>query len=103
MRETDDLVSISIPFYNSEDFLSEAIESVLAQTYSHWELFLVDDGSTDRSKDIAHSYAARFPEKITYLEHPNHRNCGLTCSRNLGVRNARGAFLAFLDSDDVWL
>lgn len=103
MREKDDLVSISIPFYNSEDFLSEAIDSVLAQTYSHWELFLVDDGSTDRSTEIAQKYAARFPKQITYLEHPGHRNRGQTCSRNLAVRNARGEYLAFLDSDDVWL
>ena len=103
MREKDDLVSISIPFYNSEDFLSEAIDSVLAQTYSHWELFLVDDGSTDRSTEIAQAYAARFPKQITCLEHPDHCNRGLTCSRNLAVRNARGAYLTFLDSDDVWL
>lgn len=103
MNEVKGLVSITIPFYNSERFLSEAIESVLAQTYTHWELSLVDDGSADRSTEIASGYAAKSPDKIRYLEHAGHRNCGLTCSRNLGARNSRGEYLAFLDSDDVWL
>ena len=96
------LVSITIPFLNSERFLSEAVESALSQTYAQWELFLVDDGSTDRSTAIALDYAAGMPERICYLEHPQHRNCGLSCSRNLGARNSRGEYLAFLDSDDVW-
>src|SRR5579863_2690258 len=103
MREADGLVSITIPFYNSERFLSEAIESVLSQTYTDWELFLVDDGSTDGSTKIAKGYEARFSDKIHHLEHENHRNRGLTSTRNLGARNSRGKFLAFLDSDDVWL
>jgi glycosyltransferase involved in cell wall biosynthesis len=103
MDEIEGLVSISIPFYNSEAFLSEAIESVLAQTYTRWELLLVDDGSADQSTEIARDYASRFKEKIHYLEHTDHRNCGLTCSRNLGARHSHGFYLAFLDSDDVWL
>jgi glycosyltransferase involved in cell wall biosynthesis len=97
------LVSISIPFLNSERFLAEAVESVLAQTYNRWELFLVDDGSTDRSTAIAKEYSAKFPDKIYYLEHPGHRNCGLPASRNVGVRAGTGEYLAFLDSDDVWM
>lgn len=97
------LVSVSIPFRDREDFLAEAIESVLAQTYRQWELFLVDDGSTDRGGELARSYAARLPEKIRYLEHPNHGNFGVTRSRNLGASASRGEYLAFLDSDDVWL
>lgn len=103
MSEVKGLVSVTIPFYNRENFLSEAVESVLAQTYYQWELFLVDDGSTDRGTELARSYAARFPGKIHYLEHPNHANCGVTRSRNLGASASRGEFLAFLDSDDVWL
>lgn len=103
MREVKGLVSVTIPFLNSERFIAEAIESVIAQTYTQWELLLVDDGSTDRSKEIAREYAAQSPERIQYVMHPGHRNCGLASSRNLGVRNSKGEYLAFLDSDDVWL
>ena len=67
MRKEKGMVSISIPFLNSERFLAEAIESVLGQTYSRWELFLVDDGSTDRSTAIAKEYAARFPTESSTL------------------------------------
>lgn len=97
------LVSIIIPFYNTERFLQEAIESVLAQTYADWELLLVDDGSTDGSSAIARRYADRVPPKIRCLEHPDHGNCGQAASRNLGIAAARGDFLALLDADDVWL
>lgn len=103
MRDVDGLVSITIPFYNCERFLSEAIESVLSQTYEKWELFLVDDGSSDGGTKIARSYEARFPNKIYYLEHAGHRNRGVNCSRNIGAKMSRGELLAFLDSDDVWL
>src|SRR5512147_1824882 len=97
------LVSGVIIFWNAERFLQEAIESVLAQTYPSWELLLVDDGSTDGASEIARSYAARHPERIRYLEHPGHRNRGMSASRNLGLQQSRGALVAFLDSDDVWL
>lgn len=103
MHNIDGLVSVTIPFYNCERFLSETIESVLAQTYSNWELLLVDDGATDRSSEIARSYVAHSQGKIQYLEHPEHRNFGVTRTRNLGARNSRGEYLAFLDSDDLWL
>lgn len=103
MSEVKGLVSISVSFYNSERFLAESIESVLAQTYNRWELLLVDDGSTDSSTQIAKEYAIRLPERIRYLEHAGHRNRGLTCSRNLGARHSCGEYIAFLDSDDVWL
>jgi glycosyltransferase involved in cell wall biosynthesis len=103
MEEIKGLVSVTIPFYNAERFLGETIESVLAQTYAAWELLLVDDGSIDGSTGIAQSYAARFPDKIVFLEHEGHRNLGVNAARNLGARNSRGEFLAFLDSDDIWL
>lgn len=103
MPEVRGLVSITIPFHNRESFLAETIESVLAQTYPHWELFLVDDGATDRSTEIARRYAARLPEKIRYLSHSDHANRGVTRSRNLGASLSQGEYLAFLDSDDVWL
>lgn len=97
------LVSVIIPFYNEEELLGEAIESVLHQTYEHWELILVDDGSADASTNIAKNYAAEHPEKIMYCAHHGHLNKGLSATRNEGVKQAKGELIAFLDADDVWL
>jgi glycosyltransferase involved in cell wall biosynthesis/peptidoglycan/xylan/chitin deacetylase (PgdA/CDA1 family)/SAM-dependent methyltransferase len=97
------LVSGITIFFNGESFFQEAIESVLAQTYDRWELLLVDDGSTDRSTEIAQRYSMQYPGKIRYLEHEHHQNRGMSAARNLGSRHARGKYIAFLDADDVWL
>ena len=97
------LVSVIIPFLNEERFLSEAIESVIHQTYPEWEMILVDDGSSDKSSDIAKAYACKNADKINYAEHEGHANKGLSASRNLGIYRAKGDFIAFLDADDVWL
>lgn len=97
------LVSVIIIFLNAEKFLQEAIDSVFSQTYSNWELLLVDDGSTDASTRIAREVAERFPGKVQYLEHAGHRNRGMSASRNWGIAHARGKYVAFLDADDVWL
>ncbi|EMR01077.1 glycosyltransferase family 2 protein [Cesiribacter andamanensis] len=97
------IVSIITCFLNEERFLKETVESVLAQDYPHWELLLVDDGSSDASTSIARSYAGQHPGKIYYLEHPQHANRGLSASRNAGIARARGELVAFLDADDVWL
>jgi glycosyltransferase involved in cell wall biosynthesis len=97
------LVSTIIIFLNGAKFLQEAIESVWAQTYDHWELLLVDDGSTDASTAIARRYVAQAPGKVHYLEHAGHQNRGMSASRNLGIRHAQGEYIAFLDADDVWL
>jgi len=97
------LVSVIMIFLNAEKFIEEAIESVIAQTYDNWELLLVDDGSTDRGTDIAVYYAGRFPERIRYFEHENHQNYGTGASRNLGIHQAQGKYIAFLDADDLWL
>lgn len=96
-------VSAIIIFLNEARFLQEAIDSVFAQTYDDWELLLVDDGSTDGSTAIARACAAQWPEKVRYLEHPGHTNRGMSASRNLGVRHARGRYISYLDGDDVWL
>ena len=96
-------VSIIVIFLDAERFLDEAIRSVLAQTWPHWELILVDDGSTDGSSGIARNYSERFPERIRYLEHPGHANRGTSASRNAGVAAARCEYIAFLDGDDVYL
>ena len=97
------LVSVIIIFLNEETFLAEAIESVLQQTYPHWELLLVDDGSSDSSPHLAQQYAQQYPAKIYYLEHENHQNKGMSASRNLGIQHAAGDYIAFLDGDDIWL
>ena len=97
------LVSVVAIFLNAERFLDEAIRSVFDQTYSRWELLLVDDGSSDGSTAIARGWAEREPERVRYLEHPGHRNQGMSASRNAGLRAARGEYLALLDADDVWL
>lgn len=97
------LVSAVIIFLNGEPFIEEAIKSILDQTYSDWELWLVDDGSTDGSTRIAKDYAERYPSKIFYVDHPNHENRGMSASRNLGIAHSRGDYLALLDADDVWL
>lgn len=97
------LVSAIIIFLNGERFIREAIESVFAQTYQNWELLLVDDGSTDHSTEMARAYAEQHPWKVTYLDHPGHQNFGMSAARNLGIKAAKGKFIAFLDCDDVWL
>jgi glycosyltransferase involved in cell wall biosynthesis len=97
------LVSVIIIFFNAADFLQEAIESVLAQTYEQWELLLVDDGSADMSTQVARQFAEQHRDKVSYLEHPGHINRGKGVSRNLGIFQARGEYVAFLDADDIWL
>jgi glycosyltransferase involved in cell wall biosynthesis len=95
-------ISIITCFLNEEKFLKEAIDSVLKQHYQNWELLLVDDGSSDRSTKMAKVFAEDH-SRILYLEHDEHKNKGLSASRNLGIRNSTGEILAFLDGDDVWL
>ena len=97
------LVSSIITFLNAGRFIQGAIESVLAQTQNNVELLLVDDGSADDSTKIALGYAERYSEKVRYLEHAGHENRGAAASRNVGIREARGDYIALLDADDVWL
>jgi glycosyltransferase involved in cell wall biosynthesis len=96
-------VSGILIFLNAQAFLREAIESVLAQTRHDWELLLVDDGSTDGSTGLARLYAERYPSRIRYLMHDVRASRGKSSSRNLGIKEARGEYIAFLDADDVWL
>ena len=96
-------VSVIMIFFNAESFIYEAIESVFAQTYNDWELLLVDDGSNDSSTVIALQYAEQYSQKVRYLEHDGHQNCGMSASRNLGMRHANGEYIAFLDADDIYL
>ena len=97
------LVSIVICFLNEENFLGEAVNSVLEQDYENWELILIDDGSTDNSTSIALDFEKKFRGKIHYRDHHNHENKGLSASRNEGIRQSKGNLIAFLDADDIWL
>lgn len=92
------LVSIITPVYNSEKYVVETIESVLAQTYSDWEMILVDDGSKDHSAEVIRAYEQKDP-RITLLQQPNG---GSANARNNGIRHAEGQYIALLDSDDLW-
>jgi glycosyltransferase involved in cell wall biosynthesis len=103
VTELNGLVSVVLIFLDEADFLEEAIASVRSQTWTKWELLLVDDGSRDGSEHIARRQAAAEPARIRYLEHPGHQNRGTSASRNLGIAAGRGEFVAFLDGDDVWL
>lgn len=96
------LVSAVVIFKDEERFLAEAIGSVLHQTLADWELILVDDGSADRSGEIAAAAARADPGRVRLLTHPGGANRGMSASRNLGARAARGRYLAYLDADDVW-
>lgn len=102
MTATAPIVSVIIIFLNAERFLAEAIASVRAQTLDAWELILVDDGSTDASREIAEAAAQADPARVRYLHHPGRANLGMSASRNAGVRAARGTYVAFIDSDDVF-
>lgn len=90
------LISVIIPVYNCERYLEEAIECVQAQTYRPVEAIIIDDGSTDRSAEVA----LRFEPEITYFYQPN---AGSSAARNQGVRLSSGSYLAFHDADDIWV
>jgi glycosyltransferase involved in cell wall biosynthesis len=96
------LVSVVVPFLNVAPYLGEAIESVRAQTYAHWELLLCDDGATDGSSEIAARYATLDHARIRHLRHEGWASLGASAARNLGLRHARGELIALLDGDDVW-
>ncbi|MBS5788574.1 MAG: glycosyltransferase family 2 protein [Clostridioides difficile] len=93
------LVSIITPVYNSEQFLSETIESIQNQTYKNWQLLLIDDCSTDNSSKIIREYQEH-DSRIKYIKLK--RNSGAAVSRNKGLRCSEGRFVAFVDSDDLW-
>ena len=93
------LVSVIMPCYNMERFVSETIDSVRGQTYSHWELCIVDDASTDGTVDIVKRHCIQ-DDRIHLIAKPKHS--GIADTRNQAISMAQGRFLAFLDSDDLW-
>lgn len=94
------LVSIIMPCYNAEDYIEESIGSVIQQYYQNWELIIINDKSLDNSQEIIDKYQNK-DNRIVSLQ--NSDNVGAAQSRNRGVKLARGEYIAFLDSDDVWL
>ena len=93
------LVSVIVPAFNAETVLAEALLSVQNQTYPHYEIIVVDDGSTDRTRQIAARFAGSDP-RIRFFEQAN---AGSAAARNTALRHARGEWIAFLDADDTWL
>jgi len=93
------LVSVIMPAYNSEVFITESIQSVIHQTYSNWELLVIDDASSDTTKKIVQKFSSE-DNRIRLLH--NTTNSGTHHSRNKGIKAATGDFIAFLDADDQW-
>lgn len=98
LMENQPLVSVVMPAYNCEKFIAQAINSVIGQTYENWELFIIDDCSTDNTAELVNSFDDK---RIFYLK--NADNSGPAVSRNMGIDAAKGEYIAFLDSDDIWL
>ncbi len=94
------LVSVITPAYNSQEFIAETITSVISQTYSNWELIIVDDNSKDNTENVVNAFIKREPNNIQYLK--NSANKGAASARNSAIKIAKGDYIAFLDADDVW-
>ncbi|NOR80858.1 MAG: glycosyltransferase [Methyloprofundus sp.] len=94
--KTDTLISVIIPAYNAEAFIKKALDSVLQQSYPHFEALIINDGSTDRTVAIIDEYQDPRIKLITQV------NGGLSNARNTGIQTAQGDYLAFLDADDYW-
>ncbi len=97
MTDNSPLVSVVLPTYNYARYLPESVGSVLSQTYPHYEVIVVDDGSTDNTKDVLNP----FMQRIKYIK--LEQNKGLPVARNTGIQSARGKYIAFIDADDFWL
>lgn len=95
MINNSPLISIMMPTYNNGKYIAQAIESIYAQNYSNIEIIVVDDGSTDNTKEILKQYK---DIKYFYMEHK-----GISAARNTALENSKGEYIAFLDSDDYWL
>lgn len=96
MKKNQVLVSIIVPVFNHAKYIKEGIQSLLSQTYNRREIIVVDDGSTDSSGDIARELG----DAVKVFRQ---KNSGIGAARNLGIKNASGEFLAFMDADDLWV
>jgi len=97
-----DLISIVVPVYRAENYIEETLDCVRTQTYTNWELLLIEDCGPDRSRQLIEEYIRRTGDRrIRLLTHPT--NLGAARARNLGVNEAKGRYLAYLDADDLWV
>ena len=96
----DDLVSVIIPFYNEKFYFDECIQSVLDQSYKNIEIIIINDGSKSEFLQILENVKNKNPDKI-FLYHKE--NGGVSSARNLGIQKAKGKYISFIDSDDIWL
>ncbi|NJM39416.1 MAG: glycosyltransferase [Anaerolineae bacterium] len=104
MKPKDSIkVSIIVPTYNRADLLGEALDSVLKQTFTNWEVIVVDDGSVDDTKALVSKYIDRDSDRHSRIRYIYQANKGLPGARNTGLRAATGDYIAFLDSDDLFL
>ena len=90
------MISVIIPLYNKEDYISTSIKSIFKQSYNDYEIIVVNDGSTDKSVDIVKAFN---DERIRII---NQKNAGVAAARNKGIEEAKGEYIAFLDADDEW-
>ena len=97
VQRENDLVSVIMPSYNTASYIEETVRSVLNQTYTNWELIIVDDCSTDNTDEILDKIS---DDRIRIYK--NKKNAGAAVSRNRALREAKGRWIAFLDSDDFW-
>lgn len=93
----ENLVSIIVPCYNQGDYLGQTLNSIINQSYSNWECFIINDGSTDNTEDIAFYYSNKY-SKLRYYKT---KNAGLSSARNFGISKSNGEFIVCLDSDDI--
>jgi glycosyltransferase involved in cell wall biosynthesis len=94
------LISIILPTYERAHFIEKAINAISQQTYSCWELIIIDDGSTDNTEELVKELSVNIKNEIKYLKQENK---GPAVARNTGIKKAKGDYVAFFDSDDLWL
>ena len=94
-----DLVSIITPSYNSARFIGESVNSVLEQTYTNWELLIVDDASKDNSRELINNFTEKDNRISSFFLD---KNLGVAAARNIAIEKSKGRYIAFLDSDDIW-
>ena len=95
-----DLVSVITPMYNSSKYIEETLQSVISQTHENWEIFIIDDCSSDNCVELVSRFK-KLDDRIKLII--NEENQGAAIARNIGIRKANGRYIAFLDSDDIWV
>jgi glycosyltransferase involved in cell wall biosynthesis len=102
MNTARPLVSVIMPVFNGGHLLKYSLESIRSQEYSNLEIILIDDGSTDGSRNMIDSFSSAWPGSLRALSHPNRRQRGIAASYRLGLQHCQGKYIAFLEQDDVW-